>query len=298
MTSRDVLQHFFGYASFRAGQEELVNGILEGRDVFGIMPTGGGKSICYQVPAMMLPGITLVISPLIALMKDQVMGLEAGGIPCAYINSSLSIQEIREIYADLRYGVYKILYVAPERLMTDGLLSLVQEVEVSMVAVDEAHCISQWGQDFRPSYLHILDFLHQLPRRPIVAAFTATATEQVRQDIVRILELQDPLMRVTGFDRPNLSFEVLHPRDKMETLLELLEARRGSTGIVYCATRKDTDAVCEALQQRGFSAEEYHAGLSQETRRENQEAFVLTGAGSWWPPTPLAWASTNPMWPM
>ena len=199
-----VLQHYFGYGVFRPGQEELVDGILEGKDVFGIMPTGGGKSICYQLPGLMLPGVTIVISPLISLMHDQVMALKAAGIPGAYINSSLTFPQLRAVYRNLLLGMYKIVYVAPERLESEGLLDAVMQMNISMVAVDEAHCISQWGQDFRPSYLRIVDFIARLPRRPVIAAFTATAAQKVREDVKRILGLRSPVEVVPGFDRPNL----------------------------------------------------------------------------------------------
>lgn len=273
-TPQTLLRQYFGYAEFRSGQEELIQAQLAGRDVFGIMPTGGGKSICYQIPGMMLPGITLVVSPLISLMMDQVMALKNAGIPAAFINSSLSPEQIRKVYGNLRFGMYKIVYIAPERLLTDGFLAVCQEVEISLLAVDEAHCISQWGQDFRPSYLKIVEFLQLLPRRPVVAAFTATATEQVRQDAERILSLQNPVRVVTGFDRPNLYYEVMRPKNKLDALLELLKDRQGRSGIVYCATRKDTESVCEELQNRGFQASRYHAGLTDEERRSNQDDFV------------------------
>lgn len=270
----ELLQQFFGYTAFRDGQEALISAQLAGRDVFGIMPTGGGKSICYQIPGLMLPGITLVVSPLISLMQDQVMALKNAGIPAAFINSSLTPEQIRRVYANLRYGMYKIVYIAPERLATDGFLETAQQIEISLLAVDEAHCISQWGQDFRPSYLKIPEFLDYLPKRPVLAAFTATATEQVQQDVERILGLREPLKIVTGFDRPNLYYEVVRPKIKMNALLDLLKDRKGKSGIVYCSTRRDTEAVCEALQNAGFSAARYHAGLSEEERRESQEDFV------------------------
>ena len=274
MTPREALKRYFGYDSFRPGQEEIVSALLAGRDALAIMPTGAGKSLCYQVPALLLPGLTLVISPLISLMKDQVMALQNAGIPAGCIHSAMSVEELREAYRDTRFGAYKILYIAPERLLTDGFCALAQELEISLLAVDEAHCISQWGQDFRPSYLKILDFLQKLPRRPALAAFTATATAQVRSDIVRILQLQDPVTVVTGFDRPNLRFEVLRPQDKRRALLELLEERRDKSGIVYCATRKGVEQICELLQSSGFAASRYHAGLSPDERRQNQEDFI------------------------
>ena len=273
----EVLRQYFGFSSFREGQQTLIDAVLAGRDVLGVMPTGGGKSLCYELPALLLPGLTLVISPLISLMKDQVMALQNAGIPAGCIHSAMSVEELREAYRDTRFGAYKILYIAPERLLTDGFCALAQELEISLLAVDEAHCISQWGQDFRPSYLKILDFLQKLPRRPALAAFTATATAQVRSDIVRILQLQDPVTVVTGFDRPNLRFEVLRPQDKRRALLELLELleeRRDKSGIVYCATRKGVEQICELLQSSGFAASRYHAGLSPDERRQNQEDFI------------------------
>ena len=274
MEKIELLQHYFGYGQFRPGQEELVDGILTGRDVFGIMPTGGGKSICYQLPGLMLPGVTLVISPLISLMHDQVMALKAAGIPGAYINSSLTFPQLRAVYRNMLLGMYKIIYVAPERLESEGFLDAVMQMNVSMVAVDEAHCISQWGQDFRPSYLRIVDFIKKLPRRPVIAAFTATATEKVREDVKRILGLRSPVEVVTGFDRPNLYFEVLHPELKEAELLKLLEKRKRKSGIVYCATRKSVEHICEYLTERGFAATRYHAGLEERERMANQDAFL------------------------
>jgi ATP-dependent DNA helicase RecQ len=239
----------------------------------GIMPTGGGKSICYQIPALMLPGVTLVISPLISLMKDQVSALTNAGVNAAFINSSLSAEELRQVYGKARAGEYKLLYVAPERLGAEGFLALMQELEVSLVAVDEAHCISQWGQDFRPSYLRIAGFIACLPRRPVVTAFTATATAQVQEDIVRLLELNAPACYVAGFDRPNLFFDVRRPKNKTSTLLELLNERRGKCGIVYCATRAAVERICQILCSRGIDATRYHAGLSEEERQINQDDF-------------------------
>jgi ATP-dependent DNA helicase RecQ len=273
-SKQTVLTQYFGYTSFRGGQEALIDAILAGRDAMGIMPTGGGKSLCYQLPALMLDGLTLVISPLISLMADQVMALRSAGIPAAYLNSSLSAGQMRQVYENLRSGQYKILYVAPERLLADGFLSAMQNMALSLVAVDEAHCISQWGQDFRPSYLKIVEFLEQLPRRPVVSAFTATATQQVRQDIKHTLALRTPLEVVTGFDRPNLYFQVRRPQRKLPQLNALLSQRRGASGIVYCSTRKDVEKVCDALGQQGFPATRYHAGLSDQERWQNQEDFL------------------------
>ncbi len=269
-----ILEHYYGYQEFRPGQEALIDGVLSGRDVFGIMPTGGGKSICYQVPALLLPGITLVVSPLISLMRDQVLALKAAGIPGAYINSTLTGPQLRAVYGNLLKGAYKIVYIAPERLDYGGFRDIAAKLPISFVAVDEAHCISQWGQDFRPSYLRIVNFLEALPRRPVVGAFTATATGQVRQDVERLLQLHEPVRAVTGFDRPNLSFEVLHPSTKDAELLRLLVSRRSKSGIIYCATRKKVESVCELLRDRGYEATRYHAGLDEEERSANQEDFI------------------------
>ncbi|MBQ8586770.1 MAG: DNA helicase RecQ [Oscillospiraceae bacterium] len=274
MDKYSVLQQYFGYDSFRPGQEALIDGILQGRDVFGIMPTGGGKSICYQVPAALLPGITLVVSPLISLMQDQVLALKAVGIPAAYINSSLSLKQLSLVYERLAGGAYKLVYVAPERLDTERFLHILSGLQVSLLAVDEAHCISQWGQDFRPSYLRILRFLEQLPQRPVVAAFTATATQKVRQDVEENLGLRQPLRVVTGYDRPNLYFGVLRPKNKDQELLQLLKKEKNRSGIVYCATRKAVESVCQLLTEEGYDATRYHAGLSEQERGENQEDFL------------------------
>ena len=238
MDKHEALQQYFGHATFRDGQEEVVDAILQGRDVLGIMPTGAGKSVCYQLSAMLLSGLTIVISPLISLMKDQVDSLLEIGISAAYLNSSMDAGEYQVTMLQARQGIYRILYVAPERLQTEGFLSFAEQAEISMVTVDEAHCVSQWGQDFRQSYLSIAEFLNKLPKRPIVSAFTATATEQVCKDICRLLQLQDPFQITTGFDRKNLYFAVRTPRNKERELLELLQERRGKSGIVYCLARK------------------------------------------------------------
>lgn len=269
-----LLKECFGYSGFRNGQEELIDAQLAGRDAFGVMPTGGGKSLCYQIPAMMMSGITLVVSPLISLMKDQVMALKNIGVAAAYINSSLKPEQIPLVYRNMELGKYKIIYIAPERLLTDGFLQAVSKVRISMLAVDEAHCISQWGQDFRPSYLRIAEFLNLLPCRPVVSAFTATATAGVREDVVRLLGLRDPEVVITGFDRPNLRFEVLRPEKKPAALQSLIAQRKGKCGIVYCSTRKDVEKVCSQLQEQGFSATRYHAGLEDDERRGNQDDFI------------------------
>ena len=274
MNKFEILKQIFGYDTFREGQETLVDSTLSGRDVLGIMPTGAGKSLCFQVPALLFPGITVVVSPLISLMKDQVSALNAAGVHAAYINSSLTEGQYRKAMELARQGRYKIIYVAPERLMTESFLSLIQAVEISMVAVDEAHCISQWGQDFRPSYLKIVDFISQLPRRPVIGAYTATATKAVREDILCILGLQNPKVMVTGYDRKNLYFAVEKPKDKMNALLEYLRKNPEKSGIIYCNTRKTVEEVQEALLGAGYSAVRYHAGLSDREKKENQEEFI------------------------
>ena len=274
MDKAQLLQRVFGYDQFRPGQEALIDGVLSGRDVFGIMPTGGGKSMCYQIPALLLPGITLVVSPLISLMRDQVMALKAAGIQAAFINSTLTASQLHAVYRNLRAGQYKLVYVAPERLDTPSFLDLAAQLPIQFLAVDEAHCISQWGQDFRPSYLRIVQFIQALPRRPVIGAYTATATEQVRQDVERILMLRSPVRTVTGFDRPNLHFEVQKPEMRDQQLRQLIRHRQGKSGIVYCSTRKNVETVCQMLCDQGFSATRYHAGLSEQERNENQEDFL------------------------
>lgn len=274
MDKYEVLKKYFGYSSFRDGQEELIDSILEGRDVLGIMPTGAGKSLCYQVPALCMEGITLVVSPLISLMMDQVKALNQAGVHAAYINSSLTENQITKALQYARMGQYKIIYVAPERLETERFLNFALNVNISMVTVDEAHCISQWGQDFRPSYLKILQFINKLPMRPVVNAFTATATTVVKNDIVDILKLQNPQVLVTGFDRENLFFDVRPGKNKDERLWQYLQNHQDESGIIYCATRKNVEAVYEYLESRGLPATRYHAGLSPEERKSNQEDFI------------------------
>lgn len=280
MTQYEILKHYFGYDTFRDGQDVLIQNILEGRDVLGVMPTGAGKSLCYQIPALMMDGITLVISPLISLMKDQVSNLNQVGILAAYINSSLTAAQYYKVLDLARAGRYPIIYVAPERLMSEDFLrfALSGQVKISMVAVDEAHCVSQWGQDFRPSYLKIVDFINQLPDRPVVSAFTATATAQVRDDIIDILMLRNPQVMTTGFNRPNLYFGVQSPKDKYATMVNYLERHKGESGIIYCLTRKVVEEVCSQLIREGFSVTRYHAGLSDSERRHNQEDFIYDRA--------------------
>ena len=268
-----VLKRVFGYETFREGQKETIDAILAGRDVLAVMPTGSGKSICYQVPALSLPGCALVISPLISLMKDQVAALKQSGVAAAFLNSSLSERQMDAALTNLADGRYKLVYVAPERLLTPRFLRVCRALTISMVAVDEAHCISQWGQDFRPSYLDIPKFMDALPARPRLCAFTATATKRVRGDIQRLLRLENPFALVTGFDRPNLRFFVERPRDRMAALARVLSAHEGQSGIIYCATRKAVEQVCDKLRARGVAATRYHAGLSDAERRQNQEDF-------------------------
>ena len=276
MNKLETLQQYFGYTAFRPGQEKLIDAQLSGRDAFGIMPTGGGKSLCYQVPGLMLPGVTLVISPLISLMKDQVMALKDAGVSAAYINSSLTPNQIRLVYRNIQSGMYKIIYVAPERLEMPGFQRFVQEQPISMVTVDEAHCISQWGQDFRPSYLRIKAFVDSLPTRPVVGAFTATATAHVRDDIRTHLALRDPYEVTASFDRPNLYFATQRalPSEKPRRLLELVLQEGNNAGIVYCSTTKQVDDTARLLQSRGIRAAAYHAKLDADTRRRNQDDFL------------------------
>ena len=270
MDKFEVLRKYFGYSTFRKGQEEMVDCLLSGRDALGIMPTGAGKSICYQVPALLMQGITIVVSPLISLMKDQVYSLVQQGIKAAYINSSLNDLQYNKVLKRAEMGCYKIIYVAPERLKSSRFINFSRCADISMIAVDEAHCVSQWGQDFRPSYLNINQFVSLLPKRPIIGAFTATATDEVRKDILKILCLNSPKVVTTGFNRPNLFFSVIRPNKKNEQLLQLVKERVGKSGIIYCLTRKKVESVCDFLIKNGFSATRYHAGLSDAERIKNQ----------------------------
>lgn len=270
----EILKRYFGHSSFRNGQEEIIDSLSLGRDVLAVMPTGAGKSVCYQVPALLFPGTTLVISPLISLMKDQVAALKQMGIPAAYINSSLEPYQVTKALEYARKGKYKIIYVAPERLQTWEFKKFCFSSDISMVAIDEAHCVSQWGPDFRPSYLKIAEFIESFDARPVVGAFTATATTEVKKDILELLELNEPVEVTTGFDRPNLYFSVTEPSDKDAMLLSLLNERRDRSGIVYCSTRRAVEEVCDLLNDNNFSVTRYHAGLDDFERRQNQDDFV------------------------
>lgn len=274
MNKNEVLKSIFGYDEFREGQSKLVDALLNGQDAFGIMPTGAGKSICYQVPALMFAGITLVISPLISLMKDQVAALNQAGVRAAFLNSSLTYRQYLKAIDNARHGMYKIIYVAPERLMTDNFMDFAMQANISFVSIDEAHCISHWGQDFRPSYVGIADFIERLPKRPVVGAFTATATEKVQEDVITQLRLKNPILVKTGFDRKNLRFLVKTPKDKLKEIRLYLREHGDESGVIYCITRKAVEEVCEQLDRDGFSVTRYHAGLSDEERKQNQEDFI------------------------
>lgn len=280
MNAVQILKTYFGYDSFRKGQEDIIHSILSGRDVMAVMPTGAGKSICYQVPALLLPGITLVISPLISLMQDQVKSLNEAGIHAAFINSSLTETQISKAMSLAMKGTYKIVYVAPERLESPEFTEFALNVEISMVTIDEAHCISQWGQDFRPSYLKIVDFIERLPKRPIVGAFTATATKEVKTDITCILKLVNPKVVVTGFDRENLYYRVeqLSAKQKDAFVKDYVRNHSDESGIIYCATRKNVDTLYENLLRQGVPVTCYHAGMNNETRKRNQNDFIYDRA--------------------
>ncbi len=269
-----VLKQYFGHSAFRSGQEIVVDAICRGKDALCVMPTGAGKSICYQVPALLFNGITLVVSPLISLMKDQVNSLTQNGIRAAYLNSSLSFAQYTKVISNIKNGIYKIIYVAPERLAVPGFRDVCRNIKVDFIAVDEAHCISHWGQDFRPGYLKIAEFVEALDYRPVIAAFTATATAEVKDDIEYSLKLKSPFRMTTGFDRPNLKFEVFRPKKKYEYLIEILNDHINDSGIIYCATRKIVEELGEKLNDIGFSVTTYHAGLSDDIRKQNQEDFV------------------------
>lgn len=276
MDASQVLKQYFGYDSFRKGQSDIIEAILQGQDALAIMPTGAGKSVCYQVPAMLLSGITIVISPLISLMQDQVKSLNEAGINAAYINSTLSEQQMYKALDYAAQGKYKIIYVAPERLETMSFMTFAQKADISMVTIDEAHCISHWGQDFRPSYLKIVDFIDSLPERPVVSAFTATATSEVKTDIECILKLKSPKLVVTGFDRKNLYYSVEHLSGKKKDayIAAYIKEHMDESGIIYCATRKNVDKLYDEFSSLGISVTKYHAGLDNETRKQNQDDFI------------------------
>lgn len=274
MNKFEILKHYFGHDTFRDGQENIIDNISNGNDALCIMPTGGGKSICYQIPALMSDGIAIVISPLISLMKDQVTSLNQNGIRAAYINSTLtSAQQSRAIYNAMR-GEYKLIYVAPERLEVPAFLNLCNSIKISLIAVDEAHCVSQWGHDFRPSYLKIVDFISKLDNRPVISAFTATATDAVKRDILNLLGLKNPYQITTGFDRKNLFFAVKRPQRKQKELLAIVNEHKNQSGIIYCATRKNVEKVSDFLNDNGYRSLIYHAGLNSEIRNRNQEDFI------------------------
>jgi ATP-dependent DNA helicase RecQ len=270
-----MLKKYFGYDNFRDGQEQVIDCILSRRDVLCIMPTGAGKSVCYQIPALMFEGVTIVVSPLISLMKDQVQFLVGAGVRAAYVNSSLTPQVIEKVLLRISGGLYKIIYVAPERLNTFAFMDAVCKLNISQIVVDESHCISKWGHDFRPSYLGIVNFVASLKYRPVISAFTATATDVVKGDICSILNLKKPLIKVMSFDRPNLYFDVRQPKDKQAELIDILKNKRTESGIIYCATRKTVEDICHFLNNNGFLATRYHAGLEDEERAKNQDDFIF-----------------------
>lgn len=274
MELESLLKQYFGYTSFRPGQHEVIQTLLEERDCLAIMPTGAGKSICFQLPALMMPGVTLVISPLISLMKDQVDSLVNQEIPATYINSQCTFEESKARFAAIRAGRVKLVYISPERLENEFFTSFMQSLPISMFIIDEAHCVSQWGHDFRPSYCAIKDWIAALPRRPVVGAFTATATEKVKEDMMTLLGLEKERIFIGGFDRPNLYFRVVRTNRKLDFALAYVQQHQEDSGIIYAATRKEVDRVYEELTRRGIRAGRYHAGLSDDVRRTMQDAFT------------------------
>lgn len=272
--ARQILQKFYGYEDFRPGQKKVVESLLNRNDTVAIMPTGAGKSICFQIPALLFEGVTLVISPLISLMKDQVDSLRQLGIAAVYINSSVSKAQLYKDLQDISAGFYKIIYIAPERLTSEYLPDSFKNLNISMVAVDEAHCLSQWGHDFRPSYRNILNFTNSLRIKPIISAFTATATPEVKTDIINLLGLKQPNVFVTGFDRPNLYFSVLRGEVKDKFVIDYVKKHQDEAGIIYVGTRKDVDALQVLLEIKGIKAGRYHAGMTDEERNQMQEDFL------------------------
>lgn len=274
INEKDLLKKYFGYDDFRPGQEDIIRNILNGKDCLAIMPTGAGKSICYQIPAMLFSGITIVISPLISLMKDQVDSLNEVNIPATFVNSSLSSFEYEQTIENIANNVYKIVYVAPERLESDSFIRLLNSINISMFAIDEAHCVSQWGHDFRPTYREIANVILNLKSRPVVTAFTATATQVVKDDIINLLHLSDPFVLTTGFDRKNLSFFVETPPNKKDYVLNYIKNHLDISGIIYCLSRKTVDSLYDELSKLGYSVSKYHAGMTEKQRTSNQEDFV------------------------
>ena len=274
MELESLLKQYFGYTSFRPGQHEVIQTLLDGRDCLAIMPTGAGKSICFQLPALIQPGVTLVISPLISLMKDQVDSLVNQEIPATYINSQCTFEESKARFAAIRAGRVKLVYISPERLENEFFTSFMQSLPISMFIIDEAHCVSQWGHDFRPSYCAIKDWIAALPRWPVVGAFTATATEKVKEDMMTLLGLEKERIFIGGFDRPNLYFRVVRTNRKLDFALAYVQQHQEDSGIIYAATRKEVDRVYEELTRRGIRAGRYHAGLSDDVRRTMQDAFT------------------------
>lgn len=272
--AKQLLQSYFGFSAFRNGQKDIIKQLLQGNDTVGIMPTGGGKSICYQLPALLLPGVTIVVSPLISLMKDQVDALTKTGIRATFINSAITPTEMQARLDDIRHGKYKLIYIAPERLEAPSFLALLSHIEVSLLAIDEAHCISQWGHDFRPSYLLIKKMIEQLQPRPLVLALTATATPQVRDDICELLTIPRQRVILTGFARENLLFQVIKGRNKDAFLLEYIEKNKSQAGIIYAATRKEVERLQHYLVKKGIKAGKYHAGMSEKERNNHQEQFL------------------------
>ena len=272
--AKELLKKHFGYENFRQGQEDIISHILNMEDCLGIMPTGAGKSICYQIPAMIFDGVTIVVSPLISLMKDQVDNLNQVGIPATFINSTLSTFDYAQTINNILNNVYKIIYIAPERLATDSFLNLLKQLNVSMFAIDEAHCVSRWGHDFRPSYTEIANIILNLDTRPVVTAFTATATEIVKEDIMNLLHLQNPFTLTTGFDRPNLYFSVETPINRKQFIFDYVKNNQDKSGIIYCLTRKTVDSIYDDLSELGISVSKYHAGMSEKQRTSNQNDFV------------------------
>ena len=273
-----LLQEYYGYDSFREGQEKVINYVMNGKSSLCVMPTGGGKSLCYQIPSLLLDGTTIVISPLISLMKDQVDTLLQAGIPATFINSTLSSEEVRETMEEVLNGQYRMLYIAPERLESQAFLNQLKKVKVPLIAVDEAHCISQWGHDFRPSYRAIHRLKDVFTEQPVVLALTATATPAVRDDICRLLQIRDENTVITGFARSNLSFSVVLGQDKNKFLKEFIKKNAQEVGIIYAATRKTVDLLYDLLNKAGVQAAKYHAGLPEAFRNKEQERFLTDEA--------------------